>query len=123
MTTSVIGLSIDCADHVALAGSWSEVLGRPGQPGHGPTERLDRRHRRRYRAAGLPQAARPQDIQEPPPPGTCAPTSRGEEPAVVILTTTGARSGSLRKTPIMRVERDGVYAAIASYARKPRNPQ
>jgi F420H(2)-dependent quinone reductase len=31
---------------------------------------------------------------------------------VVILTTAGARSGSLRK-PIMRVERDGVYAAIA----------
>jgi Glyoxalase-like domain/F420H(2)-dependent quinone reductase len=26
---------------------------------------------------------------------------------VVILTTTGARSGALRKTPIMRVERDG----------------
>jgi deazaflavin-dependent oxidoreductase (nitroreductase family) len=29
MTTSVIGLSIDCADPVALAGFWSEVLGRP----------------------------------------------------------------------------------------------
>ena len=42
---------------------------------------------------------------------------------VVILTTTGARSGALRKTPIMRVERDGVYAAIASYAGSPHNPQ
>jgi F420H(2)-dependent quinone reductase len=41
---------------------------------------------------------------------------------VVVLTTTGARSGSLRKTPIMRVEHDGVYAAIASYAGKPHNP-
>ncbi|HEX4292102.1 MAG TPA: nitroreductase/quinone reductase family protein, partial [Trebonia sp.] len=29
---------------------------------------------------------------------------------VVILTTTGARSGSTRKNPVMRVERDGVYA-------------
>jgi deazaflavin-dependent oxidoreductase (nitroreductase family) len=42
---------------------------------------------------------------------------------VVILSTTGARSGSIRKTPIMRVERDGVYAAIASYAGNPRNPK
>ena len=42
---------------------------------------------------------------------------------VVILTTTGARSGAVRKTPIMRVERDGVYAAIASYAGNPNNPQ
>ena len=42
---------------------------------------------------------------------------------VIILTTTGARSGSVRKTPIMRVEWDGVYAAIASYAGNQRNPQ
>jgi F420H(2)-dependent quinone reductase len=42
---------------------------------------------------------------------------------VIILTTTGARSGKIRKTPVMRVERDGVYAAIASYAGKPDNPQ
>ena len=42
---------------------------------------------------------------------------------VVILTTIGARSGSPRKTPIMRVERDGIYAAIAANAGGPRNPQ
>lgn len=42
---------------------------------------------------------------------------------VVILTTTGARSGKTRKNPVMRVERDGVYAAIASYAGNPSNPQ
>jgi F420H(2)-dependent quinone reductase len=42
---------------------------------------------------------------------------------VVILTTTGARSGKTRKNPIMRVEQDGVYAAIASYAGHPVNPQ
>jgi len=42
---------------------------------------------------------------------------------VIILTTTGARSGNLRKTPIMRVERDGVYAAIASYAGGLSDPQ
>jgi hypothetical protein len=35
MTTSVIGLSIDCADPVAVASFWSEVLGRPVNPGAG----------------------------------------------------------------------------------------
>jgi deazaflavin-dependent oxidoreductase (nitroreductase family) len=35
---------------------------------------------------------------------------------VVILTTIGARSGAVRKTPVMRIERDGVYAVIASAA-------
>ena len=35
MTTSVIGLSIDCADAASLARFWSEVLGRPVSPGAG----------------------------------------------------------------------------------------
>ncbi len=42
---------------------------------------------------------------------------------VIILTTTGAQSGKTRKNPVMRVERDGVYLAVASYAGNPRNPQ
>jgi deazaflavin-dependent oxidoreductase (nitroreductase family) len=42
---------------------------------------------------------------------------------VIILTTTGARSGSTRKNPIMRVEQDGVYIAIASAAGSPHDPQ
>ena len=33
MTVSVVGLSIDCADAAALARFWSEVLGRPVNPG------------------------------------------------------------------------------------------
>jgi Glyoxalase-like domain len=33
MTMSVIGLSIDCADAAGLARFWSEVLGRPVNPG------------------------------------------------------------------------------------------
>jgi F420H(2)-dependent quinone reductase len=48
---------------------------------------------------------------------------------VIIITTTGARSGKARKNPVTRVERDGTYAAIASYAgnpvtrhRQPRHP-
>jgi hypothetical protein len=38
MTTSVIGLSIDCADALALARFWSEVL---SQPRRGRRERGD----------------------------------------------------------------------------------
>jgi hypothetical protein len=36
MTTSVIGLSIDCADPVTLAAFWANALGRPVNPGAGP---------------------------------------------------------------------------------------
>ena len=42
---------------------------------------------------------------------------------VIILTTTGARTGKTRKNPVMRVQQDGVYAAIASYAGGPENPR
>ena len=42
---------------------------------------------------------------------------------VIILTTTGSRTGKTRKNPVMRVERAGTYAAIASYAGNPVNPQ
>ncbi|MFG2309184.1 nitroreductase family deazaflavin-dependent oxidoreductase [Streptomyces sp. NPDC048566] len=41
---------------------------------------------------------------------------------VVILTTRGARSGKIRKTPLMRVEHDGRYAVVASLGGAPRNP-
>lgn len=36
--------------------------------------------------------------------------------AVILLTTTGARTGAARKTPLMRVEHAGCYAAVASMA-------
>lgn len=41
---------------------------------------------------------------------------------VVILTTRGAVSGAVRKTPIMRVTDGTAYVAIASYAGSPLNP-
>jgi deazaflavin-dependent oxidoreductase (nitroreductase family) len=41
---------------------------------------------------------------------------------VVILTTVGAKSGKLRKTPLMRVEHDGTYAVVASLGGAPRHP-
>ena len=41
---------------------------------------------------------------------------------VVLLTTMGVRSGKLRKSPVMRVEHDGVYAAVASRGGESRHP-
>jgi deazaflavin-dependent oxidoreductase (nitroreductase family) len=41
---------------------------------------------------------------------------------VVLLTMRGAKSGKLRKVPLMRVEKDGVYAAVASLGGAPKNP-
>jgi F420H(2)-dependent quinone reductase len=42
---------------------------------------------------------------------------------VVLVTTLGARTGSLRKTPLMRVEHEGSYAAVASRGGAATNPQ
>ena len=41
---------------------------------------------------------------------------------VIILTSRGASSGKLRKTPLMRVEHDGVYAVVASQGGAPTHP-
>ena len=41
---------------------------------------------------------------------------------VIILTTVGAKSGMLRKTALMRVEHEGVYAVVASLGGAPKNP-
>ena len=40
---------------------------------------------------------------------------------VVVLTTIGAKSGKVRKTPLMRVEHDGSYAVVASLGGAPKN--
>lgn len=41
---------------------------------------------------------------------------------VILLTTKGNKTGKLRKTPLMRVEHDGEYAAVASLGGAPKNP-
>jgi len=41
---------------------------------------------------------------------------------VVLMTTRGAKSGKLRKAPLMRVEHDGVYVAVGSNSGGPKNP-
>ena len=52
--------------------------------------------------------------------GTTGTTMR--DMPVIIVTTRGAKSGKLRKVPLMRVEHNGEYAAVASKGGAPRNP-
>ncbi|MFF3463680.1 nitroreductase family deazaflavin-dependent oxidoreductase [Streptomyces sp. NPDC002619] len=41
---------------------------------------------------------------------------------VILLTTLGAKSGKIRKTPLMRVEHEGTYAVVASLGGAPKHP-
>jgi deazaflavin-dependent oxidoreductase (nitroreductase family) len=41
---------------------------------------------------------------------------------VIVLTSVGAKSGKIRKTPLMRVEHDGEYAVVASMGGAPTHP-
>jgi F420H(2)-dependent quinone reductase len=41
---------------------------------------------------------------------------------VIVLTSVGAKTGKLRKTALMRVEHEGVYAVVASLGGAARNP-
>lgn len=52
--------------------------------------------------------------------GTKGTTLRGVP--VIVVTSPGAKSGKLRKNPLMRVERDGRYAAVASKGGAPGHP-
>lgn len=52
--------------------------------------------------------------------GTEGTTMRGMP--VIILTTLGAKSGKIRKSPLMRVEHDGTYAVVASLGGAPKHP-
>ena len=41
---------------------------------------------------------------------------------LILLTTIGAKTGKIRRTPLMRVEHDGQYAIVASLGGAPKNP-
>src|SRR5690606_34041808 len=56
------------------------------------------------------------------PGGERANTPPGTDEQIVVITSLGAKSGNLRKNPVMRVERDGKYLAIASYGGGAENP-
>jgi deazaflavin-dependent oxidoreductase (nitroreductase family) len=55
--------------------------------------------------------------------GTQGTTLRDTGLPVVIITNRGASSGKVRKTPVMRVEHNGSYAAVASRGGAPEHPQ
>jgi F420H(2)-dependent quinone reductase len=42
---------------------------------------------------------------------------------IIVVTTRGAKSGKLRKNPVMRVEHGGEYALVASKGGAPENPE
>ena len=54
--------------------------------------------------------------------GTRGTTLRDTGLPVVIVTNRGAKTGAVRKTPLMRVEHDGSYAAVGSKGGAPKNP-
>ncbi len=54
--------------------------------------------------------------------GTRANTLRDTGLPIIIVTTVGNKSGSVRKTPLMRVEHDGIYALVASQGGAPTHP-
>ncbi|MFD4975509.1 nitroreductase family deazaflavin-dependent oxidoreductase [Streptomyces sp. NPDC058424] len=54
--------------------------------------------------------------------GTKGTTLRDTGLPVILLTTVGARSGRIRKTPLMRVEHEGQYAVVASQGGAPQHP-
>ncbi|MPV37417.1 nitroreductase family deazaflavin-dependent oxidoreductase [Georgenia subflava] len=52
--------------------------------------------------------------------GAQANTMRGLP--IVVITTRGARTGKIRKVPLMRVEHEGDYAIVASQGGAPKHP-
>jgi F420H(2)-dependent quinone reductase len=54
--------------------------------------------------------------------GTQGTTLRDTGLPVVIITNRGAKTGKVRKTPLMRVEHEGCYAAVASHGGAPSHP-
>jgi deazaflavin-dependent oxidoreductase (nitroreductase family) len=54
--------------------------------------------------------------------GTRANTLRDTGMPIIVVTNRGARSGKLRKTPLMRVEHGGEYLLVASKGGAPDNP-
>jgi deazaflavin-dependent oxidoreductase (nitroreductase family) len=54
--------------------------------------------------------------------GRTANTLRDTGLPIVVLTMRGARTGKIRKAPVMRVEHEGEYAIVASKGGAPSNP-
>jgi F420H(2)-dependent quinone reductase len=72
-----------------------------------------------YEPSAMPFARDQVDLYERS--GGADGTNQGGKP-VIILTSVGAKTGKLRKTPLMRVEHDGQYAVVASLGGAPVHP-
>jgi len=55
--------------------------------------------------------------------GTQGTTLRETGLPVVVITNRGAVTGKIRKTPLMRVEHDGLYLAVGSQGGSPEDPK
>jgi deazaflavin-dependent oxidoreductase (nitroreductase family) len=55
--------------------------------------------------------------------GAEANTLPNTDDPIVVITSIGAKSGNLRKNPVMRVERDGIYVAVASKGGADEHPE
>jgi deazaflavin-dependent oxidoreductase (nitroreductase family) len=55
--------------------------------------------------------------------GQRANTLRDTGLPIIVVATRGAKSGKIRKNPLMRVEHDGEYALVASKGGMPENPE
>ena len=55
--------------------------------------------------------------------GTRANTLLDTGMPIIVVTTRGARTGAVRKTPLMRVEHGGEYALVASKGGTPQHPE
>jgi deazaflavin-dependent oxidoreductase (nitroreductase family) len=55
--------------------------------------------------------------------GQRANTLRDTGDPIVVITSRGAKSGAVRKNPVMRVEKDGKYVAVASKGGAPEHPE
>lgn len=84
-----------------------------GNDAPGPRVPLDMTLRGEYEPSSQ-QWVRDQVAEYEASGGTRATTLRGGPDPIVVITSVGATSGKLRKNPVMRVERDGTYVAIAS---------
>ncbi|MFI6504020.1 nitroreductase/quinone reductase family protein [Nonomuraea typhae] len=88
------------------------------------TANVDTRRPRRQAAAYEPSASAwvREHVEQIMRTGTTDGVTIKDRP-VVLITYRGHKSGKIRKTPLMRVEHEGRYAAVASLGGAPANPQ
>jgi deazaflavin-dependent oxidoreductase (nitroreductase family) len=84
------------------------------------TSNVDTKRRRGYEPSALGWVR--EHVEEIMRTGTTDGVTMKDRP-MVLMTYRGARTGKVRKTPVMRVEHGGRYAAVASKGGEPTNPQ